>query len=182
MANSKLLKEAIADAKAVRETAIANAKIALEEAFTPKLQSMLSKKIEEEAEEVNEEELEEQIIQQIEVLVDELGGKVKSHQKFGTSVVILPDENRIDVATARLEHYDHPGALPKIEQSSIKSDLYRRDFTINSMALNLNGDEAFSLRDFIVESFALTATSSFALLSRNVAILCIVSLYIKYAP
>ena len=60
MAESKLLQEAIADAKAVRETAIANAKLALEEAFTPKLQSMLSKKIEEEAEEVNEDELEEQ--------------------------------------------------------------------------------------------------------------------------
>ena len=47
---SKLLKEAIADAKAVRETALANAKIALEEAFTPKLQSMLSKKLAEEIE------------------------------------------------------------------------------------------------------------------------------------
>ena len=45
-----LLKEAIADAKAVRETAIANAKLALEEAFTPKLQSMLSAKIQEEEE------------------------------------------------------------------------------------------------------------------------------------
>ena len=45
MASSKLLKEAIADAKAVRETAIANAKIALEEAFTPRLQSILSKKL-----------------------------------------------------------------------------------------------------------------------------------------
>jgi len=50
MASSNLLKEAIADAKAVRETAIANAKLALEEAFTPKLQSMLSNKIEEELE------------------------------------------------------------------------------------------------------------------------------------
>jgi hypothetical protein len=61
MANSKLLKEAIADAKAVRETAIANAKIALEEAFTPRLQSILSKKLqsemegEEEDADVNEE-------------------------------------------------------------------------------------------------------------------------------
>jgi hypothetical protein len=60
MASSKLLKEAIADAKAVRETAIANAKIALEEAFTPRLQSILSKKLqaemegEEEEAEVNE--------------------------------------------------------------------------------------------------------------------------------
>lgn len=58
MASSNLLKEAIADAKAVRETAIANAKLALEEAFTPKLQSMLSNKIEEELDE--NEELEEQ--------------------------------------------------------------------------------------------------------------------------
>ncbi len=61
MANSKLLKDAIADAKAVRETAIANAKIALEEAFTPRLQSILSKKLtaemegEEEETDVNEE-------------------------------------------------------------------------------------------------------------------------------
>lgn len=61
MANSKLLKDAIADAKAVRETAIANAKIALEEAFTPRLQSILSKKLqaemegEEEEADVNEE-------------------------------------------------------------------------------------------------------------------------------
>jgi len=61
MANSKLLKDAIADAKAVRETAIANAKIALEEAFTPRLQSILSKKLtaemegDEEETDVNEE-------------------------------------------------------------------------------------------------------------------------------
>ena len=50
MANSKLLNEAIAiaDAKAVRETAIANAKIALEEAFTPRLQSILSQKLQQE--------------------------------------------------------------------------------------------------------------------------------------
>lgn len=59
MANSKLLKEAIADAKAVRETAIANAKIALEEAFTPRLQSILSKKLQAEMEEEDEEPMEE---------------------------------------------------------------------------------------------------------------------------
>jgi hypothetical protein len=55
MSKSKLLKEAIADAKAVRETAIANAKIALEEAFTPRLQSILSKKIQAEAEDMEDE-------------------------------------------------------------------------------------------------------------------------------
>jgi hypothetical protein len=54
MASSKLLKEAIADAKAVRETAIANAKIALEEAFTPRLQSILSKKLQAEMEDEDE--------------------------------------------------------------------------------------------------------------------------------
>ena len=63
MANSKLLKEAIADAKAVRETAIANAKIALEEAFTPKLQSILSKKLQSEMEDEDEdkEDVEEEV-------------------------------------------------------------------------------------------------------------------------
>jgi hypothetical protein len=56
MANSKLLKEAIADAKAVRETAIANAKIALEEAFAPRLQAALSRKIQAEMEDMDDEE------------------------------------------------------------------------------------------------------------------------------
>ena len=53
-----LLREAIADAKAVRETALENAKIALEEAFTPRLQSMLSKKIQSEMEDAEENEFE----------------------------------------------------------------------------------------------------------------------------
>jgi hypothetical protein len=58
MANSKLLKEAIADAKAVKETALANAKLALEEAFTPRLQSILSQKMRAVAEEMGDEEQE----------------------------------------------------------------------------------------------------------------------------
>jgi hypothetical protein len=61
-----LLKDAIADAKAVRETALANAKIALEEAFTPKIQSMLSQKIQSEVEEQDEEEIEEQEEEEVE--------------------------------------------------------------------------------------------------------------------
>ena len=56
MADSKLLKEAIADAKAVKETAIANAKIALEEAFKPKLESMLSRELQEAMEDEDEDE------------------------------------------------------------------------------------------------------------------------------
>tara|TARA_A100001037_G_scaffold247191_1_gene229082 strand:- start:358 stop:1707 length:1350 start_codon:yes stop_codon:yes gene_type:complete len=81
-------------------------------------------------------------------LADKFGARVNSHERFGTSVVIFPDGNRIDVAMARLEYYEHPAALPSVEQSSINSDLYRRDFTINSMAVKLNGGNAFCLIDF----------------------------------
>ncbi|MZH13216.1 MAG: CBS domain-containing protein [Nitrospinae bacterium] len=81
-------------------------------------------------------------------LAEEFNARVQSHEKFGTSVVIFPDGNRIDVATARLEYYEHPAALPTVEKSSIKSDLYRRDFTINSIAVKLNGEGAFCLIDF----------------------------------
>ena len=81
-------------------------------------------------------------------LAEEFGGRVTSHEKFGTSVVIFPDGYRIDVATARLEYYEHPAALPTVEQSSVKSDLYRRDFTVNSIAVKLNGEDAFCLIDF----------------------------------
>ena len=56
----------------------------------------------------------------------ELNAKVVSHQKFGTSVVNLPDGFKVDVATARTEYYKHPAALPTVEMSSIKSDLFRR--------------------------------------------------------
>ena len=78
----------------------------------------------------------------------ELNAKVVSHQKFGTSVVCLPDGFKVDVATARTEYYKHPAALPTVEMSSIKSDLFRRDFTFNSLALKLNGPDAFVLLDY----------------------------------
>lgn len=80
-------------------------------------------------------------------LAAELQGRVKSHAKFGTSVIILEDGFRIDVATARMEYYKHPAALPTVEQSSIKSDLYRRDFTVNCLAIQLTGEDAFALID-----------------------------------
>ncbi len=77
-----------------------------------------------------------------------LKGRVKSHAKFGTSVIILDDGLRVDVATARMEFYKHPAALPTVEQSSIKADLFRRDFSINSLAVKLNGPDAFTLLDY----------------------------------
>lgn len=82
-------------------------------------------------------------------LAEEFGGQVKAHEKFGTAVVLFPDGYRIDVAMTRLEYYAHPAALPVVEQGSIKSDLYRRDFTINSLAMKLNEEDAFCLLDFL---------------------------------
>jgi tRNA nucleotidyltransferase (CCA-adding enzyme) len=74
--------------------------------------------------------------------------KVRSHQRFGTAVMIFPDGFKIDVATARLEYYEKPGALPTVELSSIKLDLYRRDFSINTLAVRLNPDGYGELLDF----------------------------------
>ena len=82
------------------------------------------------------------------MLVKKLGGRMKTHQKFGTAVVVLPDGSKLDIATARLEYYDSPAALPTVELSSIKKDLYRRDFTINTLAVRLNHDRFGELIDF----------------------------------
>lgn len=76
-----------------------------------------------------------------------LRAKVKSHQRFGTAVVIT-DRLKFDVATARTEYYESPGVLPKVEVSSIKKDLYRRDFTINTLAVKLSPDSFGQLLDF----------------------------------
>ncbi len=62
------------------------------------------------------------------------GGQVK-HHKFSSALVKLPSGVSVDVATARLEYYPSPAALPCVELSSLKMDLYRRDFTINAMVL-----------------------------------------------
>ena len=77
---------------------------------------------------------------------------MREHQKFLTSVVIFKDEEgkerRIDVATARLEYYEYPAALPTVELSSIKMDLFRRDFSINSLAVRLDSEPFGQLVDF----------------------------------
>ena len=84
------------------------------------------------------------------ILADELGGSLVVHRKFGTSTVVLewprwlgpslhPDNKfKIDIATARKETYERPAALPTVEFSSLRDDLYRRDFTINAMALSIS--------------------------------------------
>ncbi len=100
-------------------------------------------------------------------LSDRFGGKVVSHSRFGTAkwqfkevktqflaalglaasaAPDLPDS--LDLISARTEFYDHPTALPTVERSSIKLDLHRRDFTINTMALRLDGRHFGELYDY----------------------------------
>jgi tRNA nucleotidyltransferase (CCA-adding enzyme) len=77
-----------------------------------------------------------------------LGARVRPHLKFRTAVLILPDGKKIDVATARLEYYEYPAALPIVELSSLKMDLYRRDFSINTLAIHLCPPHFGRLVDF----------------------------------
>ncbi|MBU2497618.1 MAG: CBS domain-containing protein, partial [Proteobacteria bacterium] len=74
--------------------------------------------------------------------------KVRSHKKFGTAVLIFPDGFKVDVATARMEYYESPAAPPNVEMSSLKMDLYRRDFNINTLAIKLNKREYGTLVDY----------------------------------
>ena len=80
-------------------------------------------------------------------LGEKLNASVKSHQRFNTAQVIT-GKLKLDVATARTEYYESPAALPKVETSSIKKDLYRRDFTINTLAIKLNPKDFGLLIDF----------------------------------
>ncbi|MFH1152585.1 MAG: CBS domain-containing protein [Pseudomonadota bacterium] len=79
---------------------------------------------------------------------EQQGGRFNAYRKFGTAVVILPDGFKVDVASARLEYYKAPAALPTVEMSSIKLDLFRRDFTINTLAIHLNHEGFGTLIDF----------------------------------
>jgi tRNA nucleotidyltransferase (CCA-adding enzyme) len=94
-----------------------------------------------------------------------LGGKILIHSKFGTAtwtptdstferfnVPILQPERfppYLDFVTARFETYPQPGALPTIRKSSINDDLRRRDFTINAMAVRLDGHHFGQLVDIV---------------------------------
>jgi tRNA nucleotidyltransferase (CCA-adding enzyme) len=74
--------------------------------------------------------------------------RIRTHKKFGTAIILFPDGLKVDVATARLEVYESPAALPTVERGSIKMDLYRRDFTINTLAIQLNPKAFGELIDF----------------------------------
>jgi tRNA nucleotidyltransferase (CCA-adding enzyme) len=64
--------------------------------------------------------------------------RVRCHRKFGTAVIVYPNGFKLDIASARMEYYLQPGALPDVEHASVKMDLSRRDFTINTLAICLN--------------------------------------------
>ena len=97
-------------------------------------------------------------------LADKFGGRVIAHSRFGTAKWILSDQvwakvaddispgddlpPSVDFVTARTEFYTHPTALPQVVQSSIKQDLHRRDFTINTLAIRLDPDHWGELLDF----------------------------------
>lgn len=106
-------------------------------------------------------------IQLAEQLAKKYGGRVASHHQFGTAKWIIrsgdsllisplfikmndPAElpSAIDLISARTEFYSFPTALPTIKQGSIKLDLQRRDFTINTMAIRLDGDNYGELVDY----------------------------------
>jgi tRNA nucleotidyltransferase (CCA-adding enzyme) len=82
----------------------------------------------------------------------QLRAKYVEHPKFHTcSIFYRNGENkiiRIDIATARTEYYEEAGELPKVELSTIKKDLYRRDFSINAMAIKINSGSFGILMDF----------------------------------
>jgi len=98
-------------------------------------------------------------------LAKQYGGRVRSHKRFGTAKWILQTSNSkfeirnsklehelpvssLDFVTARIEFYEHPTALPTVERSSIKQDLHRRDFTINTLAIRLDPEHWGELLDF----------------------------------
>ncbi len=81
-------------------------------------------------------------------LAAELGGRVRVHEAFLTAVVVDREGFHVDVATARSEFYRAPAALPEVQTSPVRQDLYRRDFTINTLAVRLGPEPSPELIDY----------------------------------
>jgi tRNA nucleotidyltransferase (CCA-adding enzyme) len=77
-----------------------------------------------------------------------LSASIKTYEKFKTAVLILKNGQRIDIASARIEYYEKPAALPVVKMGNIKQDLARRDFTVNTLVLSLNKKDFGSILDF----------------------------------
>lgn len=82
------------------------------------------------------------------LLAEELGGRVRVHEAFLTAVVVDPEGFHVDVATARSEFYRAPAALPEVQTSPLRQDLFRRDFTINALAVRLGPEPGPELIDY----------------------------------
>jgi tRNA nucleotidyltransferase (CCA-adding enzyme) len=77
-----------------------------------------------------------------------LNGDVERHEQFRTATLRVPGRPSIDFVTCRQETYAAPGSLPDVATGSIKQDLFRRDFTVNTLAVCLNGPRYGELLDF----------------------------------
>ncbi len=82
------------------------------------------------------------------ILANKLHARLKSYPRFKTAKLLLPEGMEIDIASARTEVYKYPAALPEVEASSLRQDLLRRDFTINTLALGLNREDPGNIIDF----------------------------------
>ena len=82
-----------------------------------------------------------------EALAAQLNVTCGAHERFMTAVMHLPTGGEIDVATARREIYEHPGSLPTVAPATLDKDLWRRDFSINAMAVSLAEENFGQLYD-----------------------------------
>ena len=72
------------------------------------------------------------------LVADRYGAGLAVFERFATARLVLPNRLKIDIASTRRESYVKPAALPDVAAASLQEDLYRRDFTINAMAIQLN--------------------------------------------
>jgi len=72
------------------------------------------------------------------LVADRFGAGLAVFERFATARLVLPNSLKLDIATTRRESYIKPAALPDVTPASLQEDLYRRDFTINAMAIQLN--------------------------------------------
>ncbi|PRO65066.1 CBS domain-containing protein [Alkalicoccus urumqiensis] len=83
-----------------------------------------------------------------EILRGQFGGRVRPHETFRTATWVTPEHVHVDLTSARTEYYDFPAALPSVELSTLKEDLFRRDFTMNTLAVSLHPDTFGELTDY----------------------------------
>jgi len=72
------------------------------------------------------------------LVAGQYGAGLAVFERFATARLTFPNGLKMDIATTRQESYAQPAALPEVEPASIEEDLFRRDFTINAMAIHLN--------------------------------------------